>query len=157
MESSKEMRLNKVETVETEISESGASSDEFVSQENNSDNLDEISDENTTSLDKKGKRNSTDSEVKKVTKKVKFDETTNLPSSSKTLQKTKKEKFIQTTNHPNSNKTTQKKKKPVADSSSDEINLEVPYNDDSDEEDNDADCLFCTNMYSADTHGEQCV
>ncbi|CAH1110536.1 unnamed protein product [Psylliodes chrysocephalus] len=87
-----------------------------------------------------------DSEVEKVTKKVKFNETINLPNSNKTLQKTKKEKFYETTNHPSSNKTI-----------CDESDSEVPYNDDSDEEDNDAECLFCTNLYSADTHGEQWV
>ncbi|KAK9721445.1 hypothetical protein QE152_g21566 [Popillia japonica] len=50
-----------------------------------------------------------------------------------------------------------KKTTEVSDSSSDESDSKVVYNHESDEEDNDAECLFCSKLYSADKHGEQWV
>ncbi|KAK9731068.1 hypothetical protein QE152_g14005 [Popillia japonica] len=60
-------------------------------------------------------------------------------------------------NLPSCSKIIKKKATEVSDSSSDEGDSEVVYNDESDEEDNDAECLFCTKLYSADKHGEQWV
>ncbi|CAH2011577.1 unnamed protein product [Acanthoscelides obtectus] len=80
---------------------------------------------------------------KKLTKKVKFDDA-------------REAKFRK----PKSTKRFKKKRADLSDSSTDESDDlgEVVVDDESDGDENyDAECLFCTSMYSADKHGEQWV
>ncbi|CAH1953700.1 unnamed protein product [Acanthoscelides obtectus] len=102
-------------------------------------------DDLTESLDKKRKKEDSakHSKVTSVTKKVKFDDA-------------REAKFRK----PKSTKRFKKKRADLSDSSTDESDDlgEVVVDDESDGDENyDAECLFCTSMYSADKHGEQWV